>query len=205
MMEGRPSIAARQAYNISCQQTEAVTPGRPTVNFFFLCFLLVFCPGLCGAVGWTKCFPNKSSGGVLGLPLGAVEETSTRAEMSKVCEWNETADTSSPFIRPSEMTLVPEYFIYCTCRSLSLVTCGFRSLERDPSITQTVSCESFARLRALSLNPCGFFFLHICSPAWVQRETLFSRLAEGRYVRVCCDCCLHYHYSFLPWNVNLMF
>lgn len=49
MMEGRPSIAARQAYNISCQQTEAVTPGRPTVNFFFMCFFFVFCPGLCGA------------------------------------------------------------------------------------------------------------------------------------------------------------
>lgn len=96
------------------------------------------------------------------------------------------------------------YILY-TCRSLSLVTCGFRSLKRDPSITQTVSCESFARLRALSLNPCGFVFLHICSPARVQRETLFSRLAEGRYARVCCDCCLHYHYSFLPWNVNLMF
>lgn len=46
---------------------------------------------------------------------------------------------------------------------------------------------------------------HIYFSEGEQREMLFFTLAEGCSVWVCCDCCLYYHYSFLPRNVNLMF
>lgn len=171
-----------------------------TVNSFFYVFsFCLYSQSLWRAVGWTKRFVNKSSDGVLSSPLRAGKEHFNRG-------WDEQSVTS-------EMKLLTPHFlsftalkrlwspnILYTCRSLSLVTCGFQSLKRDMCdhancflwVICSAACSFFEPVRLLPPSS---------SSVRPRREMLFFRLAEGRYAWVCCDCCLHYHYSFL----NLMF
>lgn len=166
-------------------------------------FCLYF-QSLWSTVGWTKRFVNKKSDGVLSLLLEASEENFNRG-------WDEQSVTSEmKLLTPHFLSfavlkrLWSQNFLY-TCRSLSLGTCGFQSLKR-------VTCYHANRfLWVICSAACSFFepvrlrpFLKSTPECEHGGKRCFSDWLKV-VMWVCCDCRLHYHYSFLPWNVNLMF
>lgn len=77
-----------------------------------LCF---FSRSIWNTVKWTKCAVNKESIGILSATLTCSEQLwkcQTGLRWEKCREWDETADTSFPFIPSSEATFVTECFIY---------------------------------------------------------------------------------------------
>ena len=136
------------------------------------------------------------------LLRAAVEMSNQGWDGERCCEWDETADTSFPFIPSSDATFVTECFIYV--ETLSLVTCAFRPDINRGNTTHAyhangslwaicsaaVACSLFEPV--LSASPQIYFL------EGLQRETLLFRLSEVFSMWVCCDCCLYYHYSFLP-------
>lgn len=134
------------------------------------------------------------------LPLGAAVEMSNRAEMREVLRvgWNCWHLISFP-------SQFWSYFcrrMFYTCvRLVSRHLCLSPDINQGNTthaITQTAPCEPFVlpRKRALCLNLCRLDLSKFTLEKRCRGKLLF-RLAEGFSMRVCCDCCLCYHFSFL--------
>lgn len=152
--------------------------------------LCVSSPSLCGlSTGWAKGAPVSL---LQRLALGAAVEVSPGVQMKKVSrtDWNCWHLVSFHCLLWS----------YVSRRILSIGV-GLPSLvfsTRDrlwkyntryhANSSLWVICSLFEPIPARSFP----LFLE-----QAQRETLLFRLAEGRSVWVCCDCCLLYSYSFL--------
>lgn len=126
----------------------------------------------------------------------------TGLRWEKCCEWDETADTSFPFIPSSEATFVAECFIFM--QALSLVTRAFR----PTSTVETQHMPSRKRLLVSHLFCLGSVLFVWTHTVWISPNLLFSGSSEGDTVPqdgwrfssawVCCDFRLRYCYSFLP-------
>lgn len=198
-----PGEPAHQACNISCQQSCDTGDAHCKLLFNVFSFCL-YSQSLWSTAGRTKSFVNKRSDSVLSLLPEASEEKFNRG-------WDEQSVTSEMklltprFLSFAALKRLWSQNILYPCRSLSLVTCGFQSSKLDTCY------HANCFLWAICSSACSFFEpARLLPPSNLssvraRRQMLFFRLAEGRYARVCCDCRLHDQYSFLPWNVNLMF
>jgi len=132
----------------------------------------------------------------------------TGLRWEKCCEWDETADTSFPFIPSSEATFVAECFIYVL--ALSLVTCAFY----PTSTAETQHVLSCKRLLVSHLFCLGSVLLVWTWTVWISPNLLFRGSSEGDTViqmgwRFFCLSVLWLlsllSLFFSPRNVNLMF